>query len=96
MTDLLELSINAESFRVANRECEYREFKLAFDNESIWKYAKTMASFANHNGGVIFFGVNWLLCGFGGNPAMESLELVLEEITHVRIGKISNMKRTNQ
>lgn len=57
MTELLELSIDSKNFRVTNRECEHREFKLAFDKDNLWKYAKTMASFANRNGGVIFFGI---------------------------------------
>ncbi len=57
MNDLLELSIDSKNLRVANRECEHREFKVAFDKDSLWKYAKTMASFANRNGGILFFGV---------------------------------------
>lgn len=57
MNELLELSIDDETFRVANRESEHREFKKIFDNESLWKYAKTIVSFANRDGGIIFFGI---------------------------------------
>lgn len=57
MADLLELSVDSQSFRVTNRESERREFKLAFEKENLWKYAKTIASFANRDGGVIFFGI---------------------------------------
>lgn len=57
MNELLELSIDDETFRIANRESEHREFKKIFDNESLWKYAKTMAAFANRDGGIIFFGI---------------------------------------
>jgi len=57
MNELLELSIDDKTFRVANRESERREFKKIFDNESLWKYAKTMVAFANRDGGIIFFGI---------------------------------------
>lgn len=57
MNSLLDLTIDARSLRVSNRESERREFKIKFDNDQIWKYSKTMASFANRDGGVIFFGI---------------------------------------
>lgn len=57
MNELLELSIDDKTFRVANRESERREFKNLFDKESLWKYAKTIVSFANRDGGIIFFGI---------------------------------------
>lgn len=57
MNELLELSIDDKTFRVANRESERREFKRIFDNESLWKYAKSMVAFANRDGGIIFFGI---------------------------------------
>lgn len=57
MNSLLELSVNEKTFRVTNRESERREFKINFDNENLCKYAKTMAAFANRDGGIIFFGI---------------------------------------
>ncbi len=42
---------------VKNRESEHREFKLIFDTKELPKYAKIMASFANRDGGVLFFGI---------------------------------------
>ena len=57
MNQLLNLNIDKEKLLVKNREHEHREFKRQFDNSSIWKYAKTIASFANKDGGVIFFGI---------------------------------------
>ncbi len=57
MVEFLELTIDLNTARVTNRESEHREFKSIFDTNSIWKYAKTMVSFANKNGGVIFFGI---------------------------------------
>ena len=47
----------ATNLRVTNREGDQREFKRNFDPKKIWKYAKTMASFANKKGGIIFFGI---------------------------------------
>lgn len=57
MRDFLKLNVDELSLRVRNRESEHREFKSFFDNKKIWKYAKTMAAFANRDGGVIFFGI---------------------------------------
>lgn len=57
MEELLELSFDQQTLRVSNRESERREFKSQFENGSLWKYAKTMAAFANRDGGVIFFGI---------------------------------------
>ncbi|HSH85945.1 MAG TPA: ATP-binding protein [Methylophilus sp.] len=54
---LLELQVDKEKLLVKNRECEHREFKRQFDTDSIWKYAKTVVSFANRDGGAIFFGI---------------------------------------
>lgn len=54
---LLTLNIDKEKLLVKNRESEHREFKKQFENSSIWKYAKTIVSFANKGGGVIFFGI---------------------------------------
>jgi len=57
MNQLLNLKVDKEKLLVKNREHEHREFKRQFDNASIWKYAKTIVSFANKDGGVIFFGI---------------------------------------
>lgn len=57
MNQLLNLKIDKDKLLVKNRESEHREFKRQFDNTSIWKYAKTIVSFANKSGGVIFFGI---------------------------------------
>lgn len=74
MNELLELSVDDKTFRVANRESERREFKSIFDNESLWKYAKSMAAFANRDGGIIFFGIKDSpreLIGMAGNKPNE-------------------------
>ena len=54
---LLELSVDKATKKVSNRESEHREFKLKFENNNLPKFAKTMAAFANRDGGVLFFGV---------------------------------------
>ena len=75
MNQLLNLIIDKDKLLVKNRESEHREFKRQFENVSIWKYAKTIASFANKDGGVIFFGIAdtpRTLVGFDG-PEPESL-----------------------
>jgi hypothetical protein len=50
-------NLDIDNNRVTSRECEYREFKLNYDSDKIWEYAKIMASFANKKGGIIFYGV---------------------------------------
>lgn len=57
MSDLLKLNVDSHTLRVTNREGSHREFKIAFDKEKLWKYAQTIVSFANRDGGVIFFGI---------------------------------------
>ena len=57
LKDLLNLTIDKSTLRVSNRESEHREFKLKFERKNILKYAKTMAAFANRDGGVLFFGI---------------------------------------
>lgn len=54
---LLELQVSKPNLRVKNREGVHREFKLSYKTDNLPKYAKTMASFANRDGGVLFFGV---------------------------------------
>ena len=57
LSKLLELNVDKATNRVKNRESEHREFKLEFDNKNLPKFARTMAAFANRDGGVLFFGV---------------------------------------
>lgn len=57
MSGLHDLSIDEKTLKVKEHENEQREFKIKFENKALWKYAKTMISFANKNGGVIFFGI---------------------------------------
>lgn len=57
LNDLLILSVDEVTKRVSNRESERREFKLKFENNNLPKFARTMASFANRDGGVLFFGI---------------------------------------
>lgn len=56
MNEILNLSVEKDG-RISNRECERKEFKLDYDSNNLWKYAKTMAAFANRDGGAIFFGI---------------------------------------
>ena len=53
LNELLILNVDALTKRVSNRESERREFKLKFDNGNLPKLARTMASFANREGGVL-------------------------------------------
>jgi len=50
-------NLDIQNNRVISRECDYREFKLNFERQKIWEYAKIMTSFANKKGGIIFYGV---------------------------------------
>lgn len=47
----------SDSMRIINREGMTIEFKESFNFGSMAQYLKTMASFANHKGGYIIFGV---------------------------------------
>ncbi len=57
MKDSLKLNIDPATKKVKNRETNHREFKAIFDSDKLWMYARTMAAFANRDGGVIFFGI---------------------------------------
>lgn len=57
LSELLNLKVDRGTNRVRNRESEHREFKLKFENNNLPKFTRTMASFANRDGGVIFFGI---------------------------------------
>jgi hypothetical protein len=57
LSKLLELKVDRDTRRVKNRESEHREFKLKFENNNIPKFSRTMAAFANRDGGVLFFGI---------------------------------------
>lgn len=54
---LTHLDIDTEKLRVKSRETDQREFKQSFDTRKLPEYGKIMASFANKNGGIIFFGI---------------------------------------
>jgi len=57
LNELLILNVDAVTKRVSNRESERREFKLKFNNDNLSDLTRTMASFANRDGGVLFFGI---------------------------------------
>lgn len=57
LNKLITLKVDRRTKRVSNRESEHREFKLKFENNNLPKLTRTMASFANRDGGVIFFGI---------------------------------------
>lgn len=57
LSKLVALKVDRATKRVRNRESEHREFKLKFENNNLPKFARTMASFANRDGGIIFFGI---------------------------------------
>ncbi len=57
LSKLLELKVDRDTRRVKNRESEHREFKLKVENNNIPKFSRTMAAFANKDGGVLFFGI---------------------------------------
>ena len=44
-------------YKLISRESSTLEFKESFNVQILWKYAKTMAAFANKEGGYIIFGV---------------------------------------
>ena len=57
ITSLTQLNVDTNTKRVISRESERREFKLKFENNNLPKLAKTMAAFANRDGGALFFGI---------------------------------------
>lgn len=74
--DLINLKIDEKTLKVRNNEGNQREFKIKFENEKLWQYAKTMAAFANRDGGVIFFGIKdnpKELVGIDGSEPDESV-----------------------
>lgn len=54
---LINLKVDKTTKRVTSRESTQREFKIRFENQNLPRIAKTMASFANRDGGIIFFGI---------------------------------------
>ena len=55
---VLKIVTNTDSTgRIKSRECNNLEYKETFGQKSWAKYAKTMAAFANRNGGYILFGI---------------------------------------
>lgn len=57
LNKLIKLKVDRGTKRVSNRESEHREFKLKFVNNNLPKLTRTMSSFANRDGGVLFFGI---------------------------------------
>lgn len=58
MTDFVsDLEIDLESLRVRSRETSRREFKERYDKVNLARYARTLAAFANAEGGCLIFGV---------------------------------------
>lgn len=49
--------VNDNPLRLVSRESSWLEFKQSFIKASLPKYAKTMAAFANKEGGYIVFGI---------------------------------------
>ncbi|HBD7114591.1 ATP-binding protein [Legionella pneumophila serogroup 1] len=54
---LMDLTIDPITKRIKNRESEHREFKIIFNPSHLYQYVKTIVSFANRDGGVLFFGI---------------------------------------
>lgn len=81
MRDLRVLDIDNNTLRVGNRERDHREFKIQFDTLNLWQYAKTMAAFANRDGGVIFFGIKNHPREIVGINGSEPDELVFSNFT---------------
>lgn len=46
-----------EHFRVLNKESSHREYKQNYDPNNLSQYCKTLVSFANRDGGAIYFGI---------------------------------------
>ena len=42
---------------IATHESVTIEYKRIFENKKLWKYAKTIAAFANNKGGFLIFGI---------------------------------------
>ena len=57
ITSLTQLNVDTNAKRVISRESERREFKLKYEDNNLPKFAKTMAAFANRDGGALFFGI---------------------------------------
>ncbi|CAM4501972.1 MAG: hypothetical protein LEGION0403_FIIPPAGN_02548 [Legionella sp.] len=53
----MDLNIDPITKRIKNRESEHREFKIKFNPNDLYQYIKTIVSFANKDGGVLFFGI---------------------------------------
>ena len=52
-----DLDIDAKTRVVRSRESARREFKVTFERADLPRYAKTMAAFANAQGGMLIFGI---------------------------------------
>lgn len=84
LTGLFRTSPNDVS-RIVNREGTTIEFKESYSHGSMSQYFKTMASFANNNGGYIVFGVGdrpRRLIGLQGKSYSQFEELKVEVFTN--------------
>ena len=57
ISSLTQLTVDETTKKVSNNESEGREFKLKFERNNLAKFAKTIAAFANRDGGALFFGI---------------------------------------
>ena len=83
LTNLFRTSKD-DDHRIINREGSTIEFKKSFGYPSMPHYFKTMASFANHRGGYIIFGVGEKprkLLGLKGSALDKFENLKVEEFT---------------
>lgn len=84
LTSLFRTSPNDVS-RIVNREGTTIEFKESYSHGSMSQYFKTMAAFANNNGGYIIFGVGdrpRRLIGMQGKSYAQFEELKVEVLTN--------------
>lgn len=56
MHNSLTLEID-DQFRIISRESSHREYKEIFDSQKLSQYCKTLVSFANRDGGALYFGI---------------------------------------
>ncbi|HHV6060374.1 TPA: AlbA family DNA-binding domain-containing protein [Legionella pneumophila] len=56
MNNSLILEVDKQ-FRIISRESSHREYKEIFDLKKLSQYCKTLVSFANRDGGAIYFGI---------------------------------------
>lgn len=85
-------------YKLISRESSTLEFKESFNVQTLWKYAKTMAAFANKEGGYIIFGVKdkpRTVVGLN-NDVFESLddEKIVKKLNELFAPEIRYERRT--